>query len=289
MPSQQSAIGVFDSGMGGLTVLRALRANLPHESFIYLGDTARLPYGTKSPATVQQYATQMAKLLVERHIKALVIACNTATTAALPHLQACLPDIPVIGVVSPGAQAAVAATRNQKIAVFATETTIAAQAYQQLIYQHLPTAQLHTRACSLLVALAEEGMVDNAIAQATLQHYLSGLTTEDTLLLGCTHFPVFTPLLKQLLPASIHVVDSAAATALALKQCLEEKHLCNPTQQPGQIRYCVTDSVARFQRVGEIFLGESLSSHVIELIDAIPAESPGLRCITPETGNPKSS
>lgn len=273
MPSQQSAIGVFDSGMGGLTVLRALRACLPYESFIYLGDTARLPYGTKSPATVQQYAIQMAKLLVERHIKALVIACNTATTAALPHLQACLPDIPVIGVVSPGAQAAVTATRNQRIAVFATETTIAAQAYQQLIYQYLPAAQLHTRACSLLVALAEEGMVDNAIAEVTLQHYLSGLTTEDTLLLGCTHFPAFTPLLKKLLPPHVNVVDSAAATALALKQCLEEKQLCHPMQQKGLVHYCVTDSVARFQRVGETFLGESLSSDVIELIDAVPSDN----------------
>ena len=132
MNKSQLAIGVFDSGMGGLTVLCALKKALPQESFIYLGDTARLPYGTKSPETVKQYAVQMARLLVERRIKALVIACNTATTAALPHLQALLPDIPVLGVVEPGAAAAVLATKNQRIAVLATETTIAANTYQRI-------------------------------------------------------------------------------------------------------------------------------------------------------------
>ena len=152
--SSTLAIGVFDSGMGGLTVLKALRARLPLESFVYLGDTARLPYGTKSPDTVKQYAMQMARILVERRIKALVIACNTATTAALPHLQSMLPEIPVLGVVTPGAAAAVAATRNQRIAVLATETTIASKAYQELIAQQLPQAVITNRACSVLVALA---------------------------------------------------------------------------------------------------------------------------------------
>ena len=131
------SIGVFDSGMGGLTVLRALKSQLPQESFIYLGDTARLPYGTKSPETVKQYAVQMTKILMERRIKALVIACNTATTAALPHLQAIFPDIPVIGVVCPGAEAVIAATSNQRIMIFATETTIASQVYQQFILEKL--------------------------------------------------------------------------------------------------------------------------------------------------------
>ena len=159
MNKSDLSIGVFDSGMGGLTVLSALRKELPHESFIYLGVTARLPYGTKSPETVKQYAQQMAQVLVKRKIKALVIACNTATTAALPHLQALLPDIPVLGVVIPGARAAVDATRNHRIAVLATETTIAAQAYQLLIKKHLPQAMIHARPCSVLVALAEEGMI----------------------------------------------------------------------------------------------------------------------------------
>ena len=264
----QSAIGVFDSGMGGLTVLRALKAALPQESFIYLGDTARLPYGTKSPDTVQQYAVQMARLLVERGIKALVIACNTATTAALSHLQAMLADIPVIGVVSPGAFAAAAATKNQRIVVLATETTIASCAYQQLIATHLPQVFIHARACSLLVALAEEGLVDHVITREALRHYLSGVKDEDTVLLGCTHFPVFKPLLASLLPKNVTLVDSAHATALALKQLLQEKNMLNNATSESQMRYLVTDSVLRFQTVGEIFLGESLRSAAIELVDA---------------------
>ena len=268
MNKSQLAIGVFDSGMGGLTVLRALRRVLPEESFIYLGDTARLPYGTKSPDTVKQYAVQMARILVERRVKALVVACNTATTAALPHLQAMLPDIPVLGVVSPGAGAAVAATKNQRIVVLATETTIAAQAYQRLITAQIPQAIISARACSVLVALAEEGMVDNAMARAALEHYLSDVVDEDTVLLGCTHFPVFKPLLKTLLPHGVSLVDSADATAMALQQLLTQEGLLHPaTSSNGSASYLVTDSVKRFQKVGEIFLGETLSLADIELVD----------------------
>lgn len=265
-PSNQP-IGVFDSGMGGLTVLRALQAALPLESFIYLGDTARLPYGTKSPHTVQQYAVQMARVLVERGIKALVIACNTATTAALGHLQAMLPDMPVLGVVIPGAFAAVSATTNQRIAVIATETTIASKAYQTVIASQLPHALIHPRACSVLVALAEEGMVDNAIAREALRHYLMDFVEEDTLLLGCTHFPVFKPLLATLLPPEVQLVDSADATAVALKALLMTHHLCSTASSETQ--YLVTDSVNRFQSVGEIFLGKPLARAAIELIDAV--------------------
>jgi len=269
MTIAQQAIGVFDSGMGGLTVLRALRNALPAESFIYLGDTARLPYGTKSSATVQQYAVQMARLLVERGIKALVIACNTATTAALPHLQKLLPDIPVLGVVSPGAAAACAATRNQRIIVLATETTIAANAYQRLIQMQLPNSAIQARACSLLVALAEEGMVNNDIVKATLNYYLSTWRDEDTVLLGCTHFPVFKPLLMDLLPSHVQVVDSAEATAQALVAILKQELLYNTGLSAGKVNYLVTDSVPRFQRVGEIFLGERLNMENIELVDAL--------------------
>ncbi len=268
MTSNQLAIGVFDSGMGGLTVLKALRARFPEESFVYLGDTARLPYGTKSPDTVKQYAVQMAKLLVERRIKALVIACNTATTAALPHLQHMLPDIPVIGVVAPGAAAAVAATKNKRIAVLATETTIASQAYQKLIVSQMPEAVISTRACSVLVALAEEGMVDNAIAREALKHYLEDITDEDAVVLGCTHFPIFKPLLARLLPKEVTVVDSAEATAASLFQLLAEKNLLNESTAQSKVHYLVTDSVQRFQKVGEIFLGESLDINDIELVDA---------------------
>lgn len=263
------AIGVFDSGMGGLTVLRALRRELPSESFIYLGDTARLPYGTKSRDTVRQYAVQMAQLLLQRQIKALVIACNTATTAALDYLQTSLPTMPVIGVVAPGAAAAVAATRNQRIAVLATETTIATHAYQDLIRQQLPQVAIHSRACSVLVALAEEGMIDNAIAREALAHYLSGLTTEDTILLGCTHFPVFKTTLRTMVPPEVRLVDAADATADALKQQLSAASLYQSDPQvQGTVQYLVTDSVQRFQKIGEFFLQEPLDKYHIELVDA---------------------
>lgn len=263
------AIGVFDSGMGGLTVLKALRAHLPGESFVYLGDTARLPYGTKSQDTVKQYAIQMARILVERKIKALVIACNTATTAALPYLQSMLVDIPVLGVVSPGAQAAAEATKNQRIMVLATETTIASKAYQQLIMHQLPKAIISTRACSVLVALAEEGMMDNAVAEEALKHYLHGFKEEDAVLLGCTHFPVFKSLLTRLLPPGVTLVDSAQATAVALHQLLLDKELLQESKKiTAQVNYLVTDSVSRFQKVGELFLGEQLKRNDIELIDA---------------------
>lgn len=267
MNKSELAIGVFDSGMGGLTVLRALREALPYESFIYLGDTARLPYGTKSPSTVQQYAVQMARLLVERNIKALVIACNTATTAALAHLKTMLPDLPIMGVVEPGACAAVSATRSNKIAVFATETTIASQAYQRLISKKLPNAIIRGKACSLLVALAEEGMINNEIAETTLKHYLNDFTDEDTILLGCTHFPVFKPLLHSLLPKHVKIVDSAEATANALKKMLSQQDIL---QKAGKatINYLITDSLPRFQTVGSLFLGEALNVAHLELIDA---------------------
>jgi glutamate racemase len=263
----QQAIGVFDSGMGGLTVLKALRQTLPNESFIYLGDTARLPYGTKSLQTVQNYAVQMARILVEKNIKALVIACNTATTAALVHLQTILPDLPVMGVVIPGAGAAVAATKNQRIAVLATETTITSQAYQNLIYSQLPNAKIHALSCSILVSLAEDGMTDNAIAHAAISHYLADLTEEDTILLGCTHFPIFKPLLSKVLPQHINIVDSAESTAIELKKILQQANLLNTGNSSPYVQYLVTDSVQRFQKVGSIFLNENLSHDDILLID----------------------
>lgn len=267
MNKSSLAIGVFDSGMGGLTVLRALKEVLPAETFIYLGDTARLPYGTKSPDTIRQYAIQMARILVEKRIKALVIACNTATTAALEYLQDILPDFPILGVVSPGAWSAAQISNNKKIAVLATETTIASRAYHNCITRFLPGAEISGRACSVLVALAEEGMVNNTVAQEALKHYLEHIQDEDTILLGCTHFPVFKPLLTSLLPPHIHIVDSAQATAIHLQQVLQEKNLLKSDSKIENTQYLVTDSVTRFQLVGEIFLGQSLSAECIELVD----------------------
>ncbi|MDX2345271.1 MAG: glutamate racemase [Legionella sp.] len=260
-------IGVFDSGMGGLTVLRALRQVLPNESFIYLGDTARLPYGTKSPETIRQYAMQMARILVERNIKALVVACNTASTAALSHLQTMLPDMAVIGVIEPGASAAVKATQNQHIMVLATEATVASRGYQVLIQKALPDAQIQAYPASLLVALAEEGMINNQIAEAVLTHYLSARKDEDTVLLGCTHFPVFKVLLKKILPKDVQLVDSAEATADAVQHALQKEGLLNTVLSQGSVHYMVTDLVKRFELIGEVFLGEALNHTCVELVD----------------------
>ncbi len=268
MQKTQLPIGVFDSGMGGLTVLRALRHVLPSESFIYLGDTARLPYGTKSPETVRQYAMQMARILVERQIKALVVACNTASTAALSHLVKMLPEIPVIGVIEPGAKVAAHTTKNHQVMVLATETTVASGAYQAEIQKALPEALIQACPSSLLVALAEEGMIENDIARAVLSHYLSARTDEDTILLGCTHFPVFKPLLNTLLPKDVQVVDSAEATADAVKQALIKNKLLNTKTSVGMVHYLVTDLVKRFEGVGEIFLGEALNHACVELVNA---------------------
>ena len=212
----------------------------------------------------------MAKILVHRKIKALVIACNTATTAALPHLQAMFPTLPVIGVVGPGAEAVIAATSNQRVMVFATETTIASQVYQRLILEKLPNAMISTRTCSLLVALAEEGMTDNIIAEETLRYYLAEFSDQDTLLLGCTHFPVFKFILQTMLPEQVTVVDAAEATAKSFPAILSEAHLLNAhTSSLGVTHYLVTDSATRFQAVGPIFLGEPIAVEGIEVVDGV--------------------
>lgn len=266
--TNNTPIGVFDSGMGGLTVLKALSQRLPKESFIYMGDTARLPYGTKSAETVTQYALQMTRVLVEQGIKALVIACNTATTAALPTLQAMLPHIPVIGVVEPGAMAAVQSTQSGRILVLATETTVTSGAYQKLILAAYPSADVRMLAAPLLVALAEEGFHDGQIAKAVLKHYLSSHDDEDTIVLGCTHFPVFRSTMESLVRQNVRLVDSGQATAAALEKALMERNLLADANSRSTKRYLVTDSVGRFCKVGARFLGAPLAAEDVTLLDA---------------------
>ena len=194
MPGDPRPIGVFDSGMGGLTVLRALIARLPHEHFVYLGDTARLPYGTKSAETVQAYALQATRLLIDEGVKMLVIACNTASSVALYLLQEAWEGVPVMGVIEPGARAGAAATRNRRIAVIATEGTVKGGAYARAIQRLLSDAVVVQQPCQVFVALAEEGWTDSPVTHAAADRYLaplfSGASAPDTLVLGCTHFPV---------------------------------------------------------------------------------------------------
>lgn len=270
-------IGMFDSGVGGLTVLRALRERLPCEDVIYLGDTARLPYGTKSPQTVSRYAVQCAAELVRRGIKLLVVACNTASAVAIEPLREAYPNIPVIGVVQPGAQAACKATRNDSIAVIATESTIAGGAYQRAIHAISARARIVGHPCPLFVALAEEGWTDGLVPEAVAQRYLdpifkpaSGTGTPlipDTLVLGCTHFPLLGPAIRNVVAPATVIVDSAATTAETVQGELTRLGIDRPEQGCGTVHYLTTDDAARFSRTGTRFLGTAISEREVELVD----------------------
>jgi glutamate racemase len=275
------AIGVFDSGVGGLTVLRALRRELPGRDFIYLGDTARLPYGTKSAASVVRYAEQAADALVARGLSCLVIACNTASAVALDALRRRYAPLPVVGVIEPGAAAAVAASRSGRIAVIATEGTVNAGAYDAAIRRLRPDARVLSAACALFVALAEEGWTEGEIVDLTIRRYLEPLlqaaAPPDVLLLGCTHFPVLAPAIRQAISQAksqamgeamdqgLAIVDSAATTASVVRNELRDATGAAGSQ--GSMRLLATDGVARFARVGSSFLGEAIAADAVELVD----------------------
>lgn len=265
-------IGVFDSGVGGLTVLHALRQHLPHERFTYLGDTARLPYGTKSKDSVLRYSIQATEFLIQRGIKYLVIACNTASSVAVEALRARFAPVPVIGVIEPGAKAGCAASRSGQIAVIATEGTVQGGAYQRAIAELRPDATVIARACSLFVALAEEGWTDGPIADAVVHRYLDAVFGEhpavDTLLLGCTHFPLLFNALKAAVPPGIAIVDSAQTTAQALVEDLRARSLARAAagSQP-RLQLMATDGPRRFAEVGARFLGEEFLPEDVELVD----------------------
>jgi glutamate racemase len=270
-------IGVFDSGVGGLTVLRELRARMPHENFIYLGDTARLPYGTKSRESIERYALQAAKLLTDEGIKCLVVACNTASAIAVETLRERFSPLPIVGVVEPGAEAGCRATRSGHIAVIATEGTVRGGAYEAAIAKRLQ-ARVSARACPLFVALAEEGLTSGPIVESIARHYLSDLFMQgddrkndipDTLVLGCTHFPVLTDTLRIVLGHKIAIVDSAVTVATALEQELEKSKLRREVAGEGTLRLLATDGPERFARVGSVFLGQPLLASEIHLVDLV--------------------
>lgn len=266
-------IGVFDSGVGGLTVLTALRERLPRESVVYLGDTARLPYGTKSAAAVSQYAVQAARALVATGIKALVVADNTSSAHALETLRAEFPGLPVIGVVEPGATAAGHASAAGHIAVIATESTVQAGTYPRAVLHSRPGATVTSLACPLFIPMVEEGMVDGPIAEQIARHYLAPLFLDppvgqrcDCLLLGCTHFPALEPLLRRLLGPEVAIVDSATTSASAVEDLLIHRRLAT-ARTAGTVRYLVTDAPERFARVATVFVPAPPAADTIELID----------------------
>lgn len=253
------SIGIFDSGVGGLTVLREIMSALPQEDTLYFGDTARVPYGTKSPETVTRYASEIASFLFKRDIKLLVVACNTASAVALPTLKRQL-SIPVVGVIEPGARRAVEVSRSGRIGVIGTAGTIRSSAYTRAIKRLKPDSEVLTRACPLFVPLVEEGWVDNQVARLTAQTYLEELRESkvDTLVLGCTHYPLLKSLIAEVMGSDVTLVDSAEETARTVSEILTLRKQLRPVAETGNHNYYVTDIPAGFVRIGNRFLGGKL-------------------------------
>lgn len=252
-------IGVFDSGLGGLTVARAIRTALPAERIVYLGDTARVPYGSRSAATVIRYARGCAAFLQRAEVKAVVVACNTVSAVALDHVRAEL-DLPVLGVIGPGARAAVAATKTGRIGVLATVGTVASGAYPREVAGISSRCEVFARSAPLLVPLAEEGWVDGDVPRAAATRYLAPLVQAgiDVLLLGCTHYPLLRSAIEAALAGlgagAVSIVDSAQATAQALASFLDERGMRAPESE-GSLHLCVTDVPATFEALATSFLG----------------------------------
>lgn len=268
-------IGIFDSGVGGLTVYRALHERLPGEHFIYLGDTARVPYGTKSLATVERYAIENSRFLETRGIKLLVVACNTASALALPAIRSAV-NVEVIGVIHPGAQAAVARAKGKSIGVIATEATVQSEAYAKAIAEISPDTVVIERACPLFVSLAEEGWAETEVAQAVSEEYLIDFRNSEigALVLGCTHYPILNGVISRTLGSEVPLIDSGVATATEVQSRLDSSGLARTSveRRSRERQLCddldhfyVTDAAQRFAKVAERFLGTSPS--VLEAVE----------------------
>lgn len=257
---RSAAIGVFDSGIGGLTVVRALMERLPFENIVYFGDTARVPYGVKSVATIQHFTEQIADFLLNQNVKLLIIACNTMAAVAADTVRAKSP-VPVLDVIDAGAQAAFAVAKKG-VGVIATPTTINSNAYARRLHELNPNLRTYSQACPLFVPLVEEGWLDHPVTRLTAQEYLKPVFVEniDALVLGCTHYPLLKPLLRDVIGPDIQLVDSAITTAEQAAQLLKERNLSNPQRGPASYRYFVTDLPVKFQTIGERFLGRTLGS-----------------------------
>lgn len=256
------AIGIFDSGIGGLTVVRALTKLLPSESLVYLGDTGRYPYGTKSADVVRRYSFENTDFLVDKQVKMLVVACNTSTAVALEALQRKV-DVPVIGVIEPGARAAAAASRNRKIGVIGTDATIRSGEYTRALRHVRPDLEIYARACPLFVPLAEEGWVDNEVAARAARLYLTSLARSgiDTLILGCTHYPLLKKVIRATMGPGVRLIDSGVATAAVVREVLTAERLLR-ARGGGETSFFVTDAPERFVKVGARFLGTQVDSAV---------------------------
>jgi glutamate racemase len=254
----KGAIGVFDSGIGGLTVLKEIIRLLPDEDTIYLGDTARVPYGTKSSETVTHYAIENSSFLIEKGLKILVVACNTASAFSLTELKTIFP-LPMIGVIEPGVRKAVEVSGTKRIGVIGTEGTIKSDAYFEAIKSIDDEAQVFSKACPVFVPLAEEGWVENDIALLTAETYLKNFKKKsiDTLVLGCTHYPILKETIKKVVGENIFLVDSAEETAKEVKQILGELDELSAKKEPCR-QFFTTDSSKRFESIGSHFFGDDI-------------------------------
>jgi glutamate racemase len=252
-------IGVFDSGIGGLTVVHELMRQLPHESIVYFGDTARVPYGPKSPETVRRYSREIAAYLVDQGVKAIVVACNTATAHALPTLRGEL-SVPVVGVVDPGARAAVAGSETGRIGVIGTMGTINSGAYERAIRAIAPDATITTRACPLFVPFVEEGWLDREATRLVAREYLAPMANAnvDALVLGCTHYPLLKPLIGEILGERVRLIDSAEETAAETGRVLDRLEARADGDSAPCYRFVASDAPEQFLRMGQRFLGETV-------------------------------
>lgn len=249
----EQPIGVFDSGLGGLTVAAAIRRLLPHEKIVYLGDTARVPYGNRSPETIRTFAEQDTAFLIGKGVKAIVAACNTVSATALTSLQEKHPGLHISGVIEPGADAAAG---SKRIAVLGTRATINSGAYvRELRKRYGDTVEIITKPCPLFVPLVEEGILDGPVVQETIRHYLDPVPTPDTILLGCTHYPLLTQAIDQYYHRKIRIVDSADAAAKDLKKYLEQNNLAAPNESHGTLQLYVSDIASGFREQAARFLG----------------------------------
>lgn len=260
--NKNSPIGIFDSGIGGLTVLQRIMEALPRENTVYLGDTARAPYGSKSVETVLRYSLENSEFLIEKGVKLVVVACNTSTAVALARLRESV-SVPVIGVIEPGARKAIKSTKNRRIGVIGTEATIQSGAYTRALKQADGEVEVYSRACPLFVPLVEEGWTENAVVEMAVRAYLGSLKQSgiDTLILGCTHYPLLKRVIRKFMGNGVRLVDSALETAKEVKLEISKRALAkkNGTGAPS---FFVTDAPDRFIRVGRRFLGEKVESAV---------------------------
>lgn len=252
-------IGVFDSGIGGLTVVHALTRRLPHENIVYFGDTARVPYGPKSPQVVREYAAQDVDFLLSKNVKMVVIACNTVSAVAVDVVQKHA-RMPVVGVIAPGAKAAVGATRKRRVGIIGTRATVNSNAYTNAVRQVDPDVLVFAQECPLFVPLAEEGWIDHKVTDAVAKEYLFPLKQEriDALILGCTHYPILRRAIAGAMDSNVTLIDSGEATAVEVERVLDEKSLRNPSTELPNLQFYVSDIPAKFAEIGERFLGQKM-------------------------------